>query len=139
MWRDKAVLIEQKIILEQIRELLAKIEKHTAPRLLTSFKVHIGGHMAKIGDVLTARIVNPKDQFGQPFPLDLTQTPPAWTLSNGSVASQSPSLDGSDAITALAAGSETVTATIGSVSASAAFNVDAPPAAVLTTFEVELS
>lgn len=91
----------------------------------------------KIGETATATIINPIGTDGNPFPLDLTATPPTWTLSDPSVASQEPSLDGSDLLTALAAGTETVTATVGGISATATLTVERP--VTLASFEVSLA
>lgn len=88
-----------------------------------------------VGKTFVATVTG-KDQFGNDFPLDFTQAQPQWSLSDPSLATiTQASQAGSEDVTGVAPGSETLSVSFAGLSASLSFTV-AQPAPVLTSLVI---
>ena len=100
---------------EEVR-LLRQIEKDVRPKTLSYIKIAIGGIMPigpatlAIGAKATATVLG-FDQNGAPIKIDFTANPVTWKDDNEAVVQDAPAADGSDPLTALAAGVANLTAT----------------------------
>lgn len=138
------ILRDQRKLLAGIFVVLQDIRDHLK-RLPHLASVHISLQGVTMANPITLNVGDAKvatvagfDQFGQPFPLDFTATPVSWTVDNAAVVSSTPAADGSDAISAVAAGSANLSAVVAGLSDSLAITV-VQPAPVLTSVKISIA
>lgn len=79
-----------------------------------------------VGKTFVATVAG-RDQFNNPFAIDFTANPPSWSLSDPTLATmtQDPTA-GSEDVTGVAAGNETLSVSCAGLTASLSFVVDVP-------------
>lgn len=124
-------------MVREIRGFLRDIRDTLRPRP-RSLTVHLaGGVMLNVGQT-TVATVNGFDQNGNPMPLDFaTLGAPQWSLSDPALAAATPNATdpNQEDVTGVAAGSVTLSVSLGGLSASLSFDVVAP-APVLTSLTI---
>ena len=115
--REEIRLLQELVDLGQQQvKILRKIANELEPKL-TFIKIAIGGEMPvgpvtlNIGDKKTATVLG-FDQNGAPFAIDFTANPVTWTNDNVTAVQDAPQPDGSDQLTAMAAGVSNLTAAV---------------------------
>ena len=110
------------------------------PRLARVEIIRSGGSPMplNVGDTVVAT-VNGFDQFRNPFPIDFSATPAAWSVSDPTLATiTAGSTPADENVTGVAAGSETLSVTVADQSASVTFDVVAA-APVLTSVTITIN